>query len=304
MTRLRATRGTAAVVLCLGLAGCGGSSSPSGPSATLRPTPIPTPVAEAPSVIDGWTDQPVTAEATPTTVLPGHGVVVRAPGYLAREQIYTREPVALWPADVDYVRELVYGWWEFSDGVSRMVRWTEPFTITLEGPLAEDEAVLEKALDVARELTRRTGLPISVGPGGACRLKLDRTVLDRNAVAAATLSVRGASITGATVTFAYRDEILGGFDATYQNTLLHEMGHVIGLAHSLKIHDVMTPGRGAGTYLQEFHSREATVLHMMYFHREPGNSPPDRDPQLGMVSLAPPLIAVIRDCRPPSASQR
>jgi hypothetical protein len=206
--------------------------------------------------------------------------------------------VALWPGDVEYVRELVYSLWEFADGSLRMVRWTEPFTITFEGELAEDEAVHQKGLEVAAELTRCTGMPISVGPGGACRVKLDRTLRDLDVVATASLSAQGTSLVGATLRFSYRDEILGNRHAWYRNTLLHELGHAVGLGHSPKVKDVMTPGRGPGTFLPHFHEREATALHMMYFHREPGNLPPDRDPKLEAAVAGAPLVRVVSDCRP------
>jgi hypothetical protein len=256
-------------------------------------------------VIDGWTDQPVTAEASPERVFHGHGVVVKAPGYLPREQIYTGEVVALWPGDQPYAHDLAYSLAEFADGVARIVRWTDPFTITPEGQLAEDEAVHEKAVEVAGYLTECTGLPISVGPGGACRLKLDRNIEDQNAIAMVTFdSWRGPTITGATVTFAYRDEILGNRHAHYRNTLLHELGHVIGLAHSPRKRDVMTPDRGPGTRRRTFTEMEETTLHMMYLHREPGNQFPDRDPQLAAAALGAPQRIVIRDCRPPSGFRR
>ena len=107
-----------AVALCVLVGpGCGGSSSPSTPSAP-QATPAPPPVAQAPAVIDGWNEQPVAAEAEPPIVPPGHGVVVRAPGYLPREQVYAGEvfgPVAVLSRFSDFddalaeVNDSVYG---------------------------------------------------------------------------------------------------------------------------------------------------------------------------------------------------
>ena len=270
---------------------CGGSS-PSTP--TPRPTVTPVPAAEAPEVIDGWTEQPVTAEANPPTVGFGNGVVVRAPGYLAREQRYASEPIALWPAETAYVRQLVYDW-EFSDGSFRMVRWGQPFTLTLEGALANAGAVRSRAREVVDEIARRTGLQISIGPGGEVVIKIDPSVADQDAAAVASLSFRGSTITGGTVSFVNQAEIVGGAGASYHNTFLHEMGHIIGLAHSSSRGDVMTPAEGRGTTVDVYQRGEAIALHMMYFHRDPGNRAPDKDPQLVAASGASPRYTVIID---------
>ena len=102
-------------------------------------------------------------------------------------------------------------------------------------------------------------------------------------------------ITGGSVSFISRQEIIGGPGASYHNTFLHEMGHIIGLAHSPDPRDVMTPAAGRGTTIDVYQRNEAIALHMMYFHREPGNLPPDKDPQLGAASGASPRYTVIID---------
>jgi len=246
-------------------------------------------------VIDGWTERPVpAAEATPPTVGLGNGVVVRAPGYLEREQRYAFEPIALWPAEPSYVRQLVYDW-EFTDGSVRMIRWDQAFTLTLEGALANVGAVRSRAREVVDEIARRTGLQVSIGPGGEVVIKIDPSVADQEAAAQARLSFRGSTIIGGTVSFVSQAEIVGGPGASYQNTFLHEMGHIIGLAHSPSRGDVMTPAEGRGTTVDVYQRDEAIALHMMYFHREPGNRPPDKDPQLVGASGASPRYTVIID---------
>ena len=270
---------------------CGGSS-PSNP--TPQPTPTPTPAAEAPQVINGWNEQPVTAEVNPPVVGLGQGVVVRASGFLAREQRYEFEPIALWPAQPAYVRELVYDW-EFEDGSFRMIRWDQPFTLTLDGALANDGGVRSRARQVLDEIGRRTGLQIPIGSGGEVRIDLDPSVADMQAVAVARLEFRGATITGGTVSFISRQEIIGGQGSSYHNTFLHEMGHIIGLAHSPDMSDVMTPAEGRGTTVDVYQRDEAIALHMIYFHREGGNRPPDRAPELGAASAGSPRYTVIID---------
>lgn len=272
--------------------GCGGSSSPSNP--TPQPTATPVPPAESPAVIDGWSEQPVTAEASPPMVGLGQGVVVRAPGYLAREQRYDFEPIALWPAEPAYVRELVYDW-EFTDGQLRLIRWDQPFTLTLEGTLSNDGEVRTRARQVLDEIRRRTGLQVDIGPGGEVVIDIDPSVADEQAVAIARLRFRASTITGGTISFVDRQEIVGGRGAAYGNTFLHEMGHIIGLAHSPRPSDVMTPAGGRGTTVDAYQRDEAIALHMMYFHRAAGNQPPDKDPQLVAASGATPRRTVIID---------
>jgi hypothetical protein len=245
-------------------------------------------------VVDGWTERPVAAEVKPPLVGLGNGVVVRAPGYLAREQRYDLEPIALWPAEPAYVRELVYDW-EFTDGSFRMIRWDQPFTLTLDGALANDDAVSARARQVLNEIRRRTGLQIPIGPGGEVHVKVDPSVADQEAVGVASLSFRGETITSGSVSFINRQEIIGGPGASYSNTFLHEMGHIIGLAHSPDPSDVMTAAGGRGTTVNVYQRGEAIALHMMYFHRDPGNRPPDKDPQLAAASGASPRYTVILD---------
>ena len=204
----------------------------------------------------------------------------QAPGYLVREQLFDAAPIALWPGSLEYVDELVYDW-EFTDGSFRMVRWEAPFVVTLDGDLATDAQVVAKMREVIDEIARVTGVRATIGPGGPVVVAIDPEVSDQDAVAYADLTFRGANVISADVRFARRQEITGGNRSDYRNTLLHEMGHVMGLGHSPSTRDVMTPGAGPGTRVAEFQPDEATCLRMMYFHRRAGNFMPDRDPALG-----------------------
>lgn len=260
------------------LGSCGGGSSPASPAARA-PLPTPRPVP-APTFFDGGTDQPVNAQATPA--LPGlrQPVSVRGTGFLLREQLFSGDPIHLWPADDDYVGEFVYGW-HFSDGTYRMVRWASGFTVSLDGELAEEEAIVAKTREVVEEMRRVTGLDIEVGSGGACVISLDSNlVTSDDAVGETRLKFRGSTITAADVVFVNRKELTGGAGSDYRNTLLHEMGHVLGLRHSPDDHEVMAAGgyANAGSKVGQFQAGEGTALRVMYFYRKAGNFPPTATP--------------------------
>jgi hypothetical protein len=106
---------------------------------------------------------------------------------------------------------------------------------------------------------------------------------------------RGPTIVSARVAFKTRQEISGGRRSEYRNTLLHEMGHVMGLGHSPSDHDVMRPQTGSGSKEAHFQEGEATCLRMMYLHRKAGNLPPDRDVALGAAAAAVTRTVVIVD---------
>jgi len=286
MTMRCASRSVTFPLLLLSVTlGCGGggSSAPSRvPAAVPTPTPAPTPVP-APVVRDGWTEEGVTATVTPPAPAMGTAVTVQADGFLVREQRFDGSGIFLWPSDENYVRQLVYDW-EFDDGVRRLVRWPRGFTVTLDGDLATDPAVVAKTQEVVAEITGLAGLPIAIGPGGEVTILINPAVLDDGAIAQTTFGARGSAITDARVEFADRQEISGGAGSDYRNTLLHEMGHVMGMSHSASDRDVMTPAQGPGTKEGHYQRDEATCLHMMYVHRQPGNLLPDRDAALGTMT--------------------
>jgi len=272
--------GLAPLILALAVAACGGTG-PAAPRTPSVPAPTPTPTLV---VRDGVTEEIVAPEVAPPAPVVGMPVMLRAPGYLVREQRWDGSPIFLWPnEDINYVSEVVYNW-EFQDGTRRLVRWDRPFTVTLDGDLAEDAAVMQKAQEVVTELSRTSGLPILVGPGGACMVTINPSLAADNIVGLARLTFRGPTIIGGTVEFVNRREIPGGPKANYSNTLLHEMGHIMGLQHSPSTRDVMTPGRGPGTREATFQPNEALCLHMMYRRRTAGNIFPDRESALGVAA--------------------
>jgi hypothetical protein len=295
LRHLRLGRDGAIVALAVMLGGCGGgSSSPTTPT-TPAPSATPTPAVNLnPSVRDGLGNQ-VVAAARMTPPNPGFGdrISVTADGYMVREQLFERADIFLWPGAPDYIRELAY--WEFDDDSLRLIRWSSGFTLTLEGELADDPGLVRKTEEVAAEASRHIGFPVLVGRGGSVTIGVEPELENEDAVAEARLDTRGAGIVGARIVFRRRAEISGGPQARYTNTLLHEVGHVIGLSHSPDDRDVMTPGEGPGTRFAVYQPGEAGCLRMIYVHRRAGNRFPDRDPALGAASLARLRTTVIRD---------
>jgi hypothetical protein len=262
--------------------GGGGNRSPTGPavpSPTPQATPTPAP-GPVPVIQDGGTERPVTG-ATVDPARPGLGfqVTVQAPGYVRREQRFDGSPVFLWPGTQSYVADMAHSW-PFRDGTSRLVRWTRPFRVTLEGSLASDPAVVARMEAVLEELERVSNVPISLGPGGDVVVGVDPSVSGRSAVAITNLTFTAGVANSATVDFVTKEEISGEAGARYENTLLHEFGHVLGMGHSPDVNDVMTPGAGPGTRFQVFQPNEELCAHMMYAHRAPGDRSPDRDAAL------------------------
>jgi hypothetical protein len=277
-------RQQAALLVLMSLAaGCGGggSRSPTGPPVPTAAPPTPTPAAgPVPVIQDGGTEQAV-GNATVDPARPGLGfqVTVQAPGYVRREQRFDGSPVFLWPGTQAYVTDMAHSW-TFRDGTSRLVRWNRPFRVTLEGALASDPAVVARMEDVIEELQRVSNVPISLGAGGDVVVGVDPSVSARSAVAITNLTFTAGVAEHATVDFVTKEEISGEAGARYENTLLHEFGHVIGMGHSPDVSDVMTPGAGPGTRFQVFQPNEVLCAHMMYAHRAPGDRSPDRDAAL------------------------
>lgn len=277
---------------------CGGGSSPATPTVVPTPAPTPTPVPPL-QIIDGITGQAVTVAGAPARPGLGEALLLEAPGYLLRQQKYEGKPVTLWPGDQDYVNSMVY-WGQFSDGVYRLIRWSNGFTITLDGDLANDDFVNRSAQETALELSRTTGLAINVGPGGTCIVRVnpsDPVLEGGRFIAYANRRYRGAEIIGGDVVFINRAEIAGGAGTNYRNTLLHELGHIIGLGHSGSGFDVMDPGGSIhpGGKRSTFSDNETAVIRMMYANRKIGNRPPDADPGLFASSVARPLESRVID---------
>jgi len=269
--------------------GGGGNSGPAAPAAVA--TPAPAPVAVAPEVRSGETGGPVgAAVASPAQVVPGAAVAVTAPGFIRRQQFFVGgAPIFLWPQEEPYVRAIVYGGGEFG-----LIRWSSGFRVK-PWPGTEDKIAV-----VVAEASRVSGLPITMTTTGPAEVEVvldpaDPALADLNALAVTFRTYSGFNITRSRIVFRSLGEFLGNSrqHGGRTNTALHEMGHVLGLGHSISYHDVMSnendrnPGLTYGT-------GEELALRMMYAYRAPGNAAPDRAPGVPVATAlrTPPSFVV------------
>jgi hypothetical protein len=217
------------------------------------------------------------AAIQPAAPAMGARAAVTAAGYLVREALFDGKPFYLWPAvDEDYVRAVIYG--EFAPG-RRLTRWEQGFDVAPAPELAEDSRVRSVIEDAVAEVRQASGLPIAVRSTGTVTVSVnieDPFFAAGTAVAYTRLTVRGNSIVGARVVFLDLRYLLALGNRSRTNTMLHEMGHVLGLGHSPDGRDVMHVD-GARTDARAFSARELLTVRMMYLRRRPGNAAPDRD---------------------------
>ena len=272
------------------VAACGGGRSvgPTSPAAVVA-TPAPAPVAVVPEVRNGETGAPVgAAVASPAQVLPGAPVAVTAPGFLRRQQLFVGgTPIFLWPQEEAYVRAIVYAGGQFG-----LIRWSGGFRVK-PWPGTEDKIAV-----VIAEASRVSGLPITMTTEPAeVEFILDpaEPVLADNALAVTFRTYSGLTITHSRIVFRSLGEFLGNNlkNGGRTNTALHEMGHVLGLSHSISYHDVMSNEDDRNPGLT-YGSGEELALRMMYTYRVAGNAAPDRAPGVPTTTaLRTPLSVVV-----------
>jgi hypothetical protein len=286
----RARSALAPAAGALGLLGCGGGG-PMTPTVAQAPAPAPTPLS-APEFFDGWTGQPAAAAIQPASPTMGTRTAVTASGYLTREALFDGKPYYLWPADDEaYVRALVYN--EFVPG-RRLSRWEQGFDITAAPELLGDARTRSIIEDAAAEASRASGLPISVRSSGVVTVSVDAAdpFFDGTSVAYSRRTFRGNVMVGAQVVFLDLKYLVATGNRVRTNTMLHELGHVLGFGHSIDPDDVMYVD-GKRTDLREFSPRELVTLRMMYLRRRPGNFAPDKDQAVGAAAATAPATITI-----------
>jgi len=278
----------ASLALLVACGGGGPSAAPTAPAAV--PTPTPAPVAVAPEVRNGETGAPVgAAVASPAQVAPGAAVAVSAAGFLRRQQFFASgAPIFLWPQEEPYVRAIVY-----AGGPYGLIRWSGGFRVK-PWPGTEDKMAVAVA-----EASRVSGLPITLTTGAAdVEIVLDPAepaLADLTALAVTFRSYSGLTIIRSRVVFRSLGEFLGNSrqNGGRTNTALHEMGHVLGLDHSISYHDIMSNENDRNPGLT-YGPGEELALRMMYAYRAAGNAFPDRAPGVPTATAlrTPPSLVV------------
>jgi hypothetical protein len=201
-------------------------------------------------------------------------------------------PIFLWPQEEAYVRAIVYAG-GYAGGPYGLIRWSGGFRVK-PWPGTEDKMAVAVA-----EASRVSGLPITLTTGVAdVEIVLDPAepaLADLTALAVTFRTYSGLTIIRSRIVFRSLGEFLGSSrqNGGRTNTALHEMGHVLGLDHSISYHDIMSnendrnPGLTYGT-------GEELALRMMYAYRAAGNAFPDRAPGVPTATALrmPPSVVV------------
>jgi hypothetical protein len=142
----------------------------------------------------------------------------------------------------------------------------------------------DKIAVVVAEASRVSGLPITMTTTGTAEVEIvldpaEPALADLTALAVTFRSFSGFNITRSRIVFRNLGEFLGNSrqNGGRTNTALHEMGHVLGLSHSISYHDVMSNENDRNPGLT-YGPGETLALRMMYNYRAPGSAFPDRAP--------------------------
>ena len=266
-------RRVASVLIAGLLAGCG-KDGPTGPAVavTSTTTTTTTTIPTVSEVRDGITGSLLAASVQPN----GTMVRVTAPGFLTRTQP-AATTLYLWPHAESYVEQLVY--WSTGNGAAgALYRWPAATTTVRLAFASGLQAYDSYLVDAVAEMRLVTGFNFVALPAGSQAevvLAVDSAQVPDNGIAVTIFNATSWRITSARVYFEGPSNIIGG-GGFRNNTLLHELGHVMGLSHSGDRRDVMSVDNNRRAD-KSYGPDESKALRMIYAWRKAGNTFPDSE---------------------------